>query len=127
MIGAEAKVPSRKLLVYLDQKDYGALLEPANEALRAEMRAWVELGVAVAPGAILRNVPSGITGHDVGDSTVLGIVLPYFDVVGLDRRMLARVRDADGTVRDLRRARVERKIGGIVAAVREIIAEHSEE
>lgn len=68
--------------------------------------------------AILAKVPTGLTGHDIGDSVALAVALPYFDVVGLDKRMLARVRDADGSIADIRRARVERKLVDLIDAVR---------
>lgn len=72
--------------------------------------------------AIVAKVPAGLTGHDIGDSVALGVVLPYFDVVGLDKRMLARVRDAERAIADIRRARVERKLPDLIDAVRSAIA-----
>lgn len=68
--------------------------------------------------AIFDKVPGGLTGHDIGDTVALGTVLPYFDVVGVDRRMLARVGDAAASIADLQRARVERKIHELVDSVR---------
>lgn len=67
--------------------------------------------------AIFEKVPTGLTGHDIGDTVALGSVLPYFDVVGLDRRMFARVGDAKAAIADLQRAHIERRVHDLVDAI----------